>query len=108
MVAVALVKVVDVKGGVWGEFVGIGGLWPVERDRFRRSSSCSSISEGLEGFVPQAFDPKEEQSVYGPFLRNHRLDEIVLYTMLAIGQYEIHPIQTAGALSCMVRLYSEM
>ncbi|CAB4314847.1 unnamed protein product [Prunus armeniaca] len=51
MVAVALVKGVDVKGGVWGEFVGIGGLWPVERDRFRRSSSYSSISEGLEGFV---------------------------------------------------------
>lgn len=51
MVAVALVKGVDVKGGVWGEFVGIGGLWPVERGRFRRSSSSSLISEGLEGFV---------------------------------------------------------
>lgn len=47
----ALVKGVDVKGGVWGEFVGIGRLWPVERDRFRRSSSSSSISEGLEGFA---------------------------------------------------------
>lgn len=47
----ALVKGVDVKGGVWGEFVGIGGLWPVEKDRFRRSSSYSSISEGLVGFV---------------------------------------------------------
>ncbi|PQM34539.1 hypothetical protein Pyn_38453 [Prunus yedoensis var. nudiflora] len=54
-----------------------------------------------EAYSSKAFDPKEEQPVYGPFLRNHRLHAIVLYTMITIGQYGIHPIQTAGALSCM-------